>query len=504
MTLEFELKLATDHDTLDLLSSMNLPEGWQGDSWQQQTLENHYYDTEDAELYGRRIALRIRRADDSYTQTVKSSGQSIAGVHQRQEYDAPVDSLKINANAFPDSDWGNWLSGKARTGALLPVFTTHFSRRSRVLTHHSGTVIELALDSGQISTDDDQQMFNEVELELKAGDSQALFDLATYLVQHYPLVPDNRSKAERGYRLLDWHKPPQSRLEPLKLADNATLWEIMRLAITQAWAHWQRYEKEFVTEPSVQSVEQMRRAIGLMRHILVCYNKLPLPDLVQPWSRYFTHTLKILHWVRHARAQIAADKIILSSQGENYVPHQDELEEALPDERVFTAGIDATQQLLNSRDYAQFSLSMARFLLLDIEPHPALHEPAAERATALVIRQWGDLQSIWRQAPLNADFSYYTQQRRLLRRALWSALLFGDLFEHRQRDLFIDPCRDLLAGVEDTATLKSIEAMARELSPEQMQEVNLWLEHQRETLWTAFNMTRDRALRAEPDDLDND
>ena len=70
--------------------------------------------------------------------------------------------------------------------------------------------------------------------------------------------------------------------------------------------------------------------------------------------------------------------------------------------------------------------------------------------------------------------------------------------------MFIDPCRDLLAGVEDTATLKSIEAMARELSPEQMQEVNLWLEHQRETLWTAFNMTRDRALRAEPDDLDND
>ena len=74
MTLEFELKLATDHDTLDVLSSMSLPEGWQGDNWQQQSLENHYYDTEDAELYDRRIALRIRRAGERYTQTVKSSG----------------------------------------------------------------------------------------------------------------------------------------------------------------------------------------------------------------------------------------------------------------------------------------------------------------------------------------------------------------------------------------------------------------------------------------------
>ena len=504
MTVEFELKLSTDPDTLDTLASTRLPEGWQADDWQSSQLLNHYYDNEDADLLARRIALRIRGENGRYTQTIKAAGQTIGGLHQRLEFDHPVGSLTLDASGFPDQEWAGWLAAQVRAELLMPVFRTDFLRRARRLRHVSGTEVELALDLGSVSTDDEQEAICEIELELKQGEAEPMFELARHLIEHHPLVPDNRSKAERGYRLLEWHTPPESRLAPLELAEDASLWTIFTEAIGTAWSHWQRYEKEFLSLPSVQSVEQMRRAVGLMRHILVCYNGLPLPEMVQRWTRQLTRMMKTLHWVRYARAQNAADRIILSTQGEHYLPHHEEFEDILPDERLFASGMEQTQLLLSSREYARFALDMAEFLLLPPVPSPALQEQAAERATALVIRQWGDLQTIWREAPLTADFEYYTQQRRLLRRALWSSLLFGDLFEHRQRDLFIDPCRDLLAGVEDIATLNCLEQMAKQLPPETAQEVADWLAAQRETLWTALQMTRDRARRAEPDDLESD
>lgn len=504
MTVEFELKLSTDPDTLEALASTRLPEGWQADAWQSARLENHYFDTEDAELQARGIALRIRGENGRYTQTLKAGGQTVGGVHQRLEFNHGIEKAELDPAGFPDQDWASWLAAQVRAENLTPIFRTDFTRRSRRLRHESGTVVELALDLGSVLTDDEQEVLCELEIELLQGDAQPLFALARELIQHHPLVPDNRSKAERGYRLLEWHEPPSHRLQPLELNEDVSLWSILNEAIHIAWSHWQRYEKEFVSLPSVQSVEQMRRAVGLMRHILVCYHGLPLPAAMHSWARQLTHMLKTLQWVRYARAQNAADRIILSVQGENYLPFQEEFEDILPDERLYADGMESTHHLINSRAYALFAVAMAEFQMHPPEPAPALQELAAERATTLVVRQWEDLQTIWREAPIMAEFGYYTQQRRLLRRALWSSLLFGDLFQHRQRDLFIDPCRDLLAGVEDIATLNCLEQMAKQLPDSSQEDIAHWLMAQRETLWTALQMTRDRALRAEPDDLETD
>lgn len=501
---ELELKLATDPDTLAALVATRLPAGWHAGPWQNRRLGNHYYDTHDHELRDRGVALRVRQQDSQFTQTIKTAGSSLGGLHRRGEWNATVSGPELDPVRLPETEWTPWLTSLWRQQKLLTVFSTDFERKSRELRHDSGTVLELALDHGAIHGDEEHDPISEVELELLSGDPAPMFELVRQLVSHHPLHPDSRSKAERGYRLLGWHDMPSTRLQPILIKEGASLWQLLFDTVHNAWTHWQLYEKEFVSKPSVAAAEQMRRALGLLRHALVCYSGLPLPMAMHGWRRQLTHMLQAFRWVGAARAQLAADAIVWSTQGEDYLPHHDELVEQLPDERDFAAGIIAVEHLLDSRRYALFALDVAQFLLqAPTDLAPALLQPAGERATELVIRQWEALQKIWDAAPQSPDFGYYERQKRLLRRALWSCLIFGELFDERQRALFINPCRDLLAGIQDNQTLASLDQLGRQLDDDQYRDFTGWLFAQRETLWSALQMTREFALRAEPETLEN-
>ena len=501
---ELELKLATDPDTLAALAVTRLPAGWQAGPWQSHRLGNRYYDTDDHELRDRGVSLRLRQDDNQFTQTIKSAGSSLGGLHKRNEWNVLVSGPELDPVRLPETEWTPWLTSLWRQQKLKTIFSTDFERRARELRHDSGTVVELALDHGAVNADEEHDLISEIELELLSGDPAPMFELARQLASHHPLHPDSRNKAERGYRLLGWHDLPSARLQPILIREGASLWQLLFDTVYSAWSHWQLYEKEFVSKPSVQAAEQMRRALGLFRHALVCYSGLKLPVAMQPWRRQLTRMLKAFRWVGMARAQQAADAIVWSSQGEDYLPHHDELLDRLPDERDFAVGIIAVEQLLDSRDYALFALDVAECLLqapTDIDP--ALQQPASERASELVIRQWEALQKIWDQAPASPDFGYYERQKRLLRRALWSLLIFGELFDERQRNLFINPCRDLLAGIQDNQTLASLDLLGRQLEDDQYRDFTGWLFAQRETLWSALQLTREFALRAEPETLES-
>ncbi len=501
---ELELKLATDPDTLAALAATRLPAGWQAGPWQSHRLGNRYYDTDDHELRDRGVSLRLRQDDGHFTQTIKSAGSSLGGLHKRNEWNVMVSGPELDPVRLPETEWTPWLTSLWRQQKLQTIFSTDFERRARELRHDSGTVIELALDHGAVHANEEHDLISEIELELLSGDPAPMFELARQLASHHPLHPDSRNKAERGYRLLGWHELPTARLQPILIREGASLWQLLFDTVHSAWSHWQLYEKEFVSKPSVVAAEQMRRALGLFRHALACYSGLPLPTAMQPWRRQLTRMLKAFRWVGMARAQQAADAIVWSSQGEDYLPHHDELIDLLPDERDFAVGIIAVEQLLDSRDYALFALDVAEFLLqAPTDIATALQQPASERASELVIRQWAALQKIWDAAPGSPDFGYYERQKRLLRRALWSLLIFGELFDERQRNLFINPCRDLLAGIQDNQTLASLDLLGRQLDDDQYRDFTGWLFAQRETLWSALQLTREFALRAEPDTLES-
>jgi inorganic triphosphatase YgiF len=85
--------------------------------------------------------------------------------------------------------------------ALAPAFETHFERTSWLLRRRDGSVVEVALDIGQIVAGGKYSPICELELELKAGPVAALFEVAQEIAKTIAVLPSRASKAERGYAL---------------------------------------------------------------------------------------------------------------------------------------------------------------------------------------------------------------------------------------------------------------------------------------------------------------
>lgn len=165
-------------------------------------LVNVYYDTPDAALNRQRAALRVRQAGDRYIQTLKTQGDFVGGAHRRQEWEWPLHSTALNLVLLADTP----LADSVNLADVRPVFETNFERQV-VMVRDGKTSIEVAIDRGQIVSGTRQLPLNELELELKAGDSAALLVWAKKLAEQVPVFLNLVSKAEQGYFLAGLHEP---------------------------------------------------------------------------------------------------------------------------------------------------------------------------------------------------------------------------------------------------------------------------------------------------------
>ena len=164
---------------------------------------NDYFDTPNLDLRKMDIGLRIRTVDNQFEQTIKTSGSVVDGLHQRPEYNVNLQSKNIDLSLFPAHIWPTTTDLSVLQNKLSTLFTTHFTRRIWLI-HQGSNTIELALDYGDISVDEQKNalQINELEIELVKGEQQALFDLAAQLKTILELKAGNLSKAARGYSLL--------------------------------------------------------------------------------------------------------------------------------------------------------------------------------------------------------------------------------------------------------------------------------------------------------------
>ncbi len=145
------------------------------------------------------IALRLRQVGGYWIQTVKGGGKVKEGLHQRSEWEEPVTGGLLDLDKLSASPWHNFFTPDIQ-GRLIPIFVTDFWRTIWLM-ELPNCLIELALDEGEIQAKNKQVPICEVELELKSGAPQSLFDLAHELRKSIALQPEDRSKADRGYML---------------------------------------------------------------------------------------------------------------------------------------------------------------------------------------------------------------------------------------------------------------------------------------------------------------
>ncbi len=129
----------------------------------------------------------------------RSSGRGVAT--SRSEWEWPIDQDVPDVSRLAEAR-ALAKAAKAIKGKLKPVFVTDIRRTIRLLHLDDSTVVEAAIDEGIIKAGAAREPVSELELELKAGCTLAMYRLAAELQALAPLWISSESRAARGWQLL--------------------------------------------------------------------------------------------------------------------------------------------------------------------------------------------------------------------------------------------------------------------------------------------------------------
>lgn len=224
-----------------------------------------YFDTPQGHLKAAHISLRLRESNGKRVQTLKR-GDGFA----REEHEAKIagDMLDLTMPAVKAA------LKPAQRKALAPVFTVRVTRQQRTFTYE-GAQIELALDQGEVATDDRRRSLCELELELKSGDPAALFALARQLSLTAPLYLsfDGKATQGQGLRAGTLHEPRRHDKAPLRRGGTAgeAFQTIARNALVQIAANGvvlRELDGEDALHQLRVAVRRMRSAMSTFKSVV--------------------------------------------------------------------------------------------------------------------------------------------------------------------------------------------------------------------------------------------
>lgn len=432
MAVETELKLSISADcTLDILAVLQQHPLFARAhcSMQGQRLYNIYFDTPDYALMKNGVGLRIRKMGDRRIQTLKTKGKSVNGLHQRQEWEWDVNQEHPDFALLPKEIQKKLAPVDLKQVEML--FITDFVRTTWDI-QLDDSLIEVAFDMGEVKSLQKTTPLQEIELELKNGRTEVLYQLALTLLEVLPLTLENRSKAARGYQL---YQPTQV------VAKAATAITLDRDSnaeqsfIQIAWhclEHLQFHQDLVLNTGDIEGIHQMRVALRRLRSLLSVYKSLISQDEM---------LVSELHWIAESLGNVRDwDVFKLTVQtciqaDEDSSPWRS-LEELIQEHRqqAFTA---LKNDLLSNR-YNRLLLRLAKWLT-------AKEWQAVKAVETLAVNKFADKmlskyhRRLQQQGEKLADFS--ATQRHQLRIAVkklgYTARFFSSVYKNENNALFI-------------------------------------------------------------------
>jgi triphosphatase len=195
---EFEVKLEVEPATLRRLNRLRLIKTLK-QSPKQASQTTVYFDTANHRLRKKGLTLRVRRAGGRHVQTIKASGNSAS--IERNEWENEISGPAPDFAIIKGTPVEDLLTKKIRR-KLKPAFETRIRRTTYPLLNKE-TAIELTIDRGKIDNGHSSTPVCELELELKRGDKSRLFEIARTIERAFAAQVSLKSKAERGYELID-------------------------------------------------------------------------------------------------------------------------------------------------------------------------------------------------------------------------------------------------------------------------------------------------------------
>jgi len=466
-------------------------------------LGNVYFDTPDQILRQHDIGLRVRRFDDVFVQTLKTAGRVVAGLHQRPEYNAEINGTDPDLSLHPADAWPEGVNVADVQQQLAPLFSTDFERQQWLVAMPDGSQIELAFDQGEVSANGQTSPICEVELELKSGQTDALFTLARELCAEDGMRLGNLSKAARGYRLAADYQGDQVKplsFVPVQPAESVET--VFVKTLEHALEHWHYHEQIFAERQELPALYQIHQALGLIRQALVMFGGM-IPRRASALVRQELQWLEgELDWLEEFASieQLLADKghILKKLNARKDMMKQLQVrQQALPD-------VDELMQLLESSRYCGLLLDLSRWILsrgwqpfLDDKSRERLAGEIKPFADNVLTRSWEELADVFPTERQLSRIDYLDQQPRLIRN-LMSGLCFADLYDEEKRAGFRMPWLDLLRGMEDLRQLEPIRLLLDQPEDEDRRQIEKWLNRKEESLLHAMDQTRQIGIELAP------
>jgi inorganic triphosphatase YgiF len=217
-----------------------------------------YFDTDKQKLRKHGLLLRVRRNGNHFVQTIKATGNS--GLFERDEWEAEIADEQPDLTLVRGTALEPLVNGKLKR-QLKPLFETRVQRTVYPLAD-GARAIALAIDRGKIDTGAKSMPLCEIELELERGTPAALFRVGRELIQALPAELVLKSKAERGYQLIDGEQNSSVKAAPLDLAAGLSTREGFK-AVGRACLKQVTDNKPALIAGDPEGVHQMR--VGLRR-----------------------------------------------------------------------------------------------------------------------------------------------------------------------------------------------------------------------------------------------
>lgn len=371
---EIELKLAVTPS--DLPRAREMLRGRGGRASAPATLTSTYYDTAEGGLHRNDLLLRVRKEGRRFVQTVKREATGDADLLVRGEWEDAIRGERPDRGA-PRS--GAVLRAAAVDGELHPLFKTVVRRSTILLRPGADTRIAASLDEGEIRAADGAAVepISEIELELKSGSPAVLYDMALRLIDAIPLRIETRSKAERGYRLIDerwsyrvvgWRRWP--------LAPDMTVETVLQGMGRRCLAVVLRNEPAALAGDA-EAIHQMRVAARRLRSALAAVK----PMLPQEHFRWANGELKWLAGALGGARNYDVLRENLLHPGSNTPPVPLDLEPLLDAvDRERQSAHEQAKEAIASTRYTASLLKLARW----VEASGWRDQPVSEQSACLM------------------------------------------------------------------------------------------------------------------------
>jgi triphosphatase len=464
-------------------------------SSKKQFLHNVYFDTAERRLRKFDMGLRVRSCDGKSVQTIKTAGRVIGGLHQRPEYNEPIEGLRPELACFNNKIWPKNCDIKQLEQSLTPIFSTDFERKTWLIEIAGDTLIEVAYDVGFIETNQGKMPLCEVELELVKGDEKQLFTLGHEIAQLTGARLGNVSKAQRGYMLADNATFEIKPLDHPKVSVDMSIQQTLLINMQHGLKQIQYHENCYLENKQTETLQELLKGVKFLHQNIIIF-KSEIDGLSKaPWIEDLHWLARSFSWLdeHFTQVRLLEDKAYYLRKLPKYktiITTLKRQQNSLPNTQSITS-------LLTSSRYCQFILTFTQWLIV-LEKNTF----SGEKNNNIIQFANEHLDKAWAQISIglkNSDtfsMQQFLSYQGLLESNLLIGLSLGGIFSEQKSEQFNSLWSDIKQGLNEFSMINLISEIALDETDSALQyEYLKWVKRKQNSLLSALQQSKHQALQ---------